>query len=280
MGRRSHRSRRPGSIGLFFFQDIIFLTIGIVILVSAFLSLTKRVSYLSSRDEFNDKALDERVNQSVVTLSYWNQGRWLLSRSRPDAVAGGMGDDRISAGSSTASVPGVEAEEVFRACGGLWALDRYGSELVDSISLKQREVSKGIGRLLELERDYQSDKQLLVEMEANRNRVLVAPEADQSLRQPIVLLLSGKRAKVYLLGRANRSIVLNTPLTSVELVEQFGGMPSDEMHLIVLVKPSGIEHFRPLRAWLLDAGFAVGYEPVSEFYEFSSQQEQLMEMIR
>lgn len=277
MRKRRRRGGSPGSIGLFYFQDVIFLTIGIVILVSALLSVSKRVALLSSRSEFDTASLEERLNSAMVELLYWKTAKRFFEGDLEGTGEKPVEAVRADAVLAAANVKGVEADRVFLATGGLTVLRGRDA---GALKRRQTEVAAVIAELLELERSYRANKQVLLELESGTGRVLVRPDAEGSLRQPLVMLLSGKRLVVYLLAEKSRALTLDAPFGEEMLQAFFAGLEREEIHALLLLKPSGMEHFSLFRNWMLSNEVAFGYEPVSEFYEFDLEVEQVLEVYR
>lgn len=279
MSRRSRRSGKPGSIGLFYFQDIIFLTIGIVILVSALLSISKRISYLSTYAEARNLSVDERLNKAIAEVAFWQNAHWMFEDDftyKSDSV---RGDFTSSAIENSAGYSGLEPSSVYRATGGMWVFDNRGKGDSSAFKLKQKAVSRSISDLVSLENRYKESLELSVQMKSNRNRLIVHDSLESPLQQPWVLVLSGEALLIKRFGNAGSEHSLLMPLSEDQVNTCFSEDLGSDLCAVMMVKPSGVKHFDQLKSWLVELGVSLGFEPVDELFELDVADRQLVELL-
>lgn len=243
--RSRHKKSAPFS--LFAFQDIITSVTGIMILITMTLALELVQKATSSPREMTP-AIAEQVEDALE-----ENGREVARLER--ILSEGAGTIRI---------------EMDTARKRLGELQRAREELNEQNASLTVDVSAAAARKTDAEAQAQSVSPVAVErilekFEAIQNQVRKLKESNRVVfNQP-----EGTTKQSWLVQIDSTSVLVaesgktTAPLdfsTSEEFLGWAGRQDANSMYFVLLIKPSGVERFGPIRETLQNDGFDLGYD--------------------
>jgi cell division protein FtsB len=246
--RSRHKKSSPFS--LFAFQDIITSVTGIMILITMTLALDL-VQKATSSPRSATPAIAEQVEVAV------KESEQEISRLE-QILGAGVGSIHIDAETARKQLKDLE---------------RARKELDQQNASLSSEVNAASARKQAVDEQAQSVspealQQLQAEVVASRDQIRKLKESNR-----VVFNRPAGTSKTSWLVQLDKDSVLvaesgknAAPLefsTPEEFLGWAGGQDADSMYFVVLIKPSGIERFGPIRETLQSDGFDLGYDLLS-----------------
>lgn len=278
------RRFRPASIGLFFFQDIVFLATGIFLLVSVCFALSTRL------DQISVEALEERPENRDALLRE-------LVLLEEEIRLGKLLDDWLTAGipspsplpqkhsslllENSITLSGVPSRKILPAITSPADLATANEAVRDRFhQIRERVASPAIA-MVHRENEYKSIRAATLALEERRNRILVHPGDDGSLSEPVFLLLGGDSLTLEWLDRPELTRHISAPFTTATLQAAFASFRPEHQLFLLMVRPSGAGEFAAIRRFLTGEEFLIGYEPVPENFELNlNLDDRIIDIIR
>jgi hypothetical protein len=270
MGTR--RKFRSASIGLFFFQDIVFLATGIFILVSVCFALSTRLDQISiERHDESDQEMGDlirnlaRLNEERRLnefLNHWHEAGQQPAEAIKDVKFPPLRDGSIQ-------LPGISSDAVLASITSPRDLAEANAGLRTRFDEFRGRIAPPAIELSILEKEYQRIRDAMLALEEKRNRILIHPGEERSLTEPLFVLLGGDALSLEWLDRPDLTRHLSQPFTSARLARAFSPFSPEQQLILIMVRPSGAAEFSRIRNYLDNEGFLIGYEPVSESFDLN-----------
>jgi hypothetical protein len=244
------RRKKTSPFSLFAFQDIITSVTGIMILITMTLALDL-VQKATSSPRTVTPAIAEQVEVAVA------ESKQEISRLE-QVLSAGVGAIHLDARTARKQLKDLKRarEELDQQNVSL------SSELNAASARKQavEEQSQSVS--------HETLQQLQAELVASRNQILKLKESNR-----VVFNKPAGTSKTSWLVQLDKDSVLvaesgknAAPLefsTPEEFLGWAGGQDANSMYFVVLIKPSGIRRFGPIRETLQSDGFDLGYDLLS-----------------
>jgi hypothetical protein len=95
------------------------------------------------------------------------------------------------------------------------------------------------------------------------NRVFVIPDADQSGKQPVLVVLSATNGWCTQWGRTNSVEFLARP-DNADFLRLLDSWDKNSQRLVFYIRPSGISNFEACRRLATNRSFSIGYDAAQE----------------
>jgi hypothetical protein len=251
----SLRSPARARINLLFFQDIITLVIGILILITLMLSLSLGGAAATVEEQQLENELRE-VRASIARVEIENQ------RAQEQSLA-------------AAALPGAELLEnqiaaLRRETNAAFAeLQRSQFAAVESqqraaaASARKKVAEQAQANLAEMEKAISELREKLAAARTNNTLQIIPAASSESARSPIAFVVSADKLQLRRFdGPNNAEVSLASGVDSAR--ELFARLDARRESIVFYFRPSGAKWFYPLRTLARAGGFEVGYDAVEE----------------
>jgi hypothetical protein len=247
-------SREP--VSLFAFQDIIFSVTAIMLFAAIWFAISTRVTQFSIAEDL-DPAEEEllALSQQLADLEAREiivQG-W-ISAGRPTAAATPPG--------SATSAPAVTASPASLL--GAAESPATVSALRSLIASEEAEVSRHLLAMQQAESHWAATRRTILELERQSDTFLLAEKADDSLLQPVMILVSTDWIDLEYARRPDLRRRVPGPVDRATILRTLKEFDPARHLLWFGIRPSGAALFDIVRNESRAAGFTLTYEPISE----------------
>jgi hypothetical protein len=248
------RSNGAAPISLFAFQDIIFAATGIFLLVAILMTLFGKMDMIAS------EALDETASlrSELMELSE----KQTIAQKKLKIIEGDLPSK------TSIAIPSIENANDQHSNLWLYRID----DLSDQNNTLRKEADTLYqdltGHVMAMNRKehrlelLQSGGYTAI---SQSGQAIIREGPAHDFREPIFLKVTKDSFTISYIGRSDLNLEYKTQQELRTYIEDTFS-PSSQNFLIYL-KPSGIQHFGPLKTMLRTMGYQLGYEPVIEGFE-------------
>lgn len=247
-------SREP--VSLFAFQDIIFSVTAIMLFAAIWFAISARVTKFSVAEDRDpaEKELRALSHQLADLDARETILRAWIDAGRPPA-------DPATPGAPT-SPPATNASPA--ALLGAAESPATVAALRPLIAAEESEVARHLLAMQQAEAHWAATRRRILEMERQSDTFLLAEKTDDSLLEPVMLLVSTDWIDLEHARRPDLRRRLPGPVDRATILRALKEFHPARHLLWFGIRPSGAALFDTVRTESRAAGFTVTYEPISE----------------
>ena len=261
----------------FVFQDIITCVTGVLIFIV--LLMTVNLGGTSESPKVDPKLVAE-LNHLLDALNQINASNSELQQ-RKDEVQAMPSTDTLNAQiSALESDLQTQDQRVTKLTQDIQTLDQTEktkestlglTELRDQINKLKAELAKikdtnstAAEAMADLEQQVKQQESKLLEAKSNSQKLWVIPEAADTTKEPILVVVSGHSVTMQRFNKKNSLIELPDSHWKSEFQKALKTFNPLNQYLVVYLKPSGISRFADLLDTAKHAEFEIGYDALEE----------------